>query len=75
MLKTDLEGLKNLRCILLIMEAATDLNVNWSKSMTSPMGRISNVKGLAEVLKCDVEPLLISYLGLPLRAKLSSTAM
>lgn len=46
MLKADVDGFRNLRCILLIMEASTGLKVNWGKSTMSP---IENVCWIGEV--------------------------
>lgn len=69
MLNVDLEGMQNPRCILLIMETATSLKVNWGKSTLSPVGSTSNDGELAGVLNCNVEPLPISYFSLPLGAK------
>lgn len=68
MVKMDEEGLQNLRCLLLIMEATIGLKVNWSKSTFSPLGSIPHVERLVAVLSCDVEPLPITYLGLPFGA-------
>lgn len=50
LLKAEEEGVRNLRCILLIMEAATGLKVNWEKSSLSPVGEVSNMERLSEVL-------------------------
>lgn len=74
MVKAEIEDLQNLRCLLLIMETATGLKVNWSKSTLNSVGNIHNMENLAAVFECEVKPLPITYLGLPLRAKsLSST--
>lgn len=75
MVKADLEGLQNLRYILLIIKAATSLKVNWGKSTLSSMGCTSNVGDLVGVLNCEVASLPISYLGLPLGAKSFSMAI
>lgn len=64
--------MENLRCTLLIMETATGLKVNWSKSTISAVGDTPNDRRLAEVLECEMVSLLITYLGLPLGAKPSS---
>lgn len=72
MLKVDLEGMRSLRCILLILEVVTELKVNLSKSALSPIGDVSNIEELASILACDVVSLPITYLGLPFVVKLSS---
>lgn len=65
-----MEGMRNLRCIIFILEVTTDLKVNLSKSTISLVGIILNVEELASILGCVVAPLPITYLGLPLGAKL-----
>lgn len=72
MLKAEQECVKNHRSILLIMELATGLKVNWSKSSLSTIEPIVNARRLASVLECELVSLPITYLGLPLGAKLSS---
>lgn len=72
MLKADFDGLRNLRCILLMVEAAIGPRVNWSNTNLSPVGNVPEVEDMANVLDREVLPLLISYLGFPLRAKSSS---
>lgn len=72
MVKAKVECVKNLRCILLIMETAMGLKVNWSKSTLSPVGVVLNARKLVEGLDCNLAPLSITYLGLPLGAKSSS---
>lgn len=69
MLKAEVEGLRNLRCILLIMEVAMGLKVNWSKSTVNPIGEVPYIKEVAFILGCDVANLPITYLGMPLGAK------
>lgn len=72
MVKANFKSIKNLRCIILIMEIATGLKVNWNKSTLSPVGVVSNVERFVAVLDYDLVPLPISYIGLPLGAKSSS---
>lgn len=50
MMKAEEEGVENLRCILLILEAAMGLKVNWSKSSLSPVRSARNVERLARCL-------------------------
>lgn len=75
MVKAGLEGVKNLRCMLLIMEVVTGLKMNWCKSTLSPVGVVSNVERLVEVLECEMVHLPITYLGLPLGPKSSSSVI
>lgn len=72
MVKTKLEGMRNLRCMLLIMEAATGLKVNWTKSTVSHVGDENSLGEVATSLGCDIVPLPNTHLGLPLEAKSSS---
>lgn len=75
MLKVEVEEMGNLRCILLIMEATTSLKVIWSKSTVSPISDVPFVGEVTSILCCDIAPLPISYLGLPLSAEASSKAI
>lgn len=75
LLNTDLEEVRNLRCILLIMKAVIGLKVNWSKSTLSSVGNVLVMEELACIIGCEVRPLPISYLGLPLGAKTSSKSI
>lgn len=72
LLKGQLGGIRNLRCILLIMEAATGLKVNWSKYFLCPVGRVYGIEEMTDSCGSDVLSLPINYLGLPLRAKSNS---
>lgn len=72
LLKAEVEGMCNLRCIFLIMEAVSGLKVNLAKSSISPVGVCCAIGEIASVLGCDIAHLLIMYLGLPLGAKASS---
>lgn len=42
------------------------LKVNLDKSELVPVGKVSNVEGLSDILGCRVSKLLMTYLGLPL---------
>jgi hypothetical protein len=42
--------------------------INLSKSELVPLGQVSNVAELANILGCRVSTLPLAYLGLPLRA-------
>lgn len=72
LLKAEVEGMRNLRCILLIMEAVSGLKVNWAKSSVSSVGVCFAIREITSVLGCDIAPLPILCLGLPLGAKASS---
>lgn len=50
LLKVEVEGMHNLRCTLLIMEAVSSLKANWAKSSVSPMGACSTIGEIASVL-------------------------
>lgn len=75
MVKSEIKDLQNLRCLLLIMETTTGLKVNWSKSPLCLVGNINNMESLAAVFECEVKSLPITYLGLPLGAKPSSSVI
>lgn len=64
--------MRNLWCILLIMEATTRLKVNWAKPFVSHVGDVSSIGEVTTILGCDISPLPITYLGLPLGAKSSA---
>lgn len=71
LLRVDLEGMRNLRCILFILEAVSGLEVNLRKSILSPVGNVPNVAESATILGCDLVQLPITYLGLPFGVKSS----
>lgn len=71
LLKANPKIMKNLHCILLILEVATGLKVNLSKTTLSSVGDVHNIDELSTILGCSVVPLLITYLVLPLGAKAS----
>jgi hypothetical protein len=52
--------------LLICFELVSGLKVNLAKSVLVPVGDMSNVGALAEVLGCEVGSLPIPYLGLPL---------
>lgn len=69
MVKTEVDIVENLRCILLLMEVATGLKVNCSELTLSSIGEIPRFERLVEVLECDLVSIPITYLGLPLGAR------
>lgn len=72
LLGVDLEAFKSLRCILLIVEVVSSLNVNLNKSTMFPIGLVSNFEALFDIMGCEIQSLLPTYLGFPLGAKASS---
>jgi hypothetical protein len=62
------DHLRYLRGLLLCFEAASGLKVNLAKSELIPVGNVTDVGGLARLLRCGVATLPIKYLGLPLGA-------
>lgn len=75
LLKAELDGMRNLRCMLLTMEAATGLKVNRAKSTVSHVGNENSLGKVVAVLGCETMPPPITYLGLPLGAKCSSKSI
>jgi hypothetical protein len=57
--------------LLICFELVSGLKVNLAKSTLVPVGEVSNVEALAEVLGCEVGSLPIKYSGLPLGDKAS----
>uniref|UniRef100_A0A2N9J0Z7 Reverse transcriptase domain-containing protein n=1 Tax=Fagus sylvatica TaxID=28930 RepID=A0A2N9J0Z7_FAGSY len=62
----DRDQLLHLRMVLACFEAVIGLGVNMGKSEFVPVGEVSNVGQLAEILCCRVGGLPMSYLGMPL---------
>lgn len=75
MLKVEAETIRNLRSILLILEAVTGLKVNLHKSFLSHVGSVPNLEELASLFGCQIAALAITYLGLSLGAKALSKAI
>ena len=63
----DPEKLVHIRLVLTCFEAVTGLKVNMSKSEMVPIGEVSNLPVLADILCCKIGSLPISYLGMPLQ--------
>uniref|UniRef100_A0A2N9EKG6 Reverse transcriptase domain-containing protein n=1 Tax=Fagus sylvatica TaxID=28930 RepID=A0A2N9EKG6_FAGSY len=71
----DPEKLVHIRLVLTCFEAVTGLKVNMSKSEMVPIGEVSNLPVLADILCCKIGSLPISYLGMPLGSHYKSTAV
>jgi hypothetical protein len=56
------------RDLLICFELVSGLKVNLAKSVLVPVGEVSDVGALAEILGCEVGSLPITYLGMPLGA-------
>ena len=44
------------------------LKINLSKSVIAPIGEVGDVEGLSRILRCGVDSVPLTYLGLPLGA-------
>lgn len=75
LIKNDVEYIKNLRGILLILEGIIGLKVNLSKSTVIAVGKIPNIEEYVYVLRCSMAPFPINYLGRPLGAKSKSKSI
>lgn len=75
LLDDDLEELRCLRCILLILEAVFGLKGNLRKSILLPIGDVANIEEMTQIMECEVESLPTIYLGHPLGAKASSKSI
>ena len=60
------EQLLSIRLVLSCFQAFTDLKVNVGKSEVVPIGEVSNIHNLANILHCRVGSLPMIYLGMPL---------
>jgi hypothetical protein len=60
--------------LLICFELVSGLKVNLAKSILVPVGEVSNVGALGEVLGCEVGTLPIPYLGLPLGSQFKDKA-
>jgi len=67
-LSPNTKKMQNLRCLLLMFEAASGLKINLNKSTIIGMGDCPNLDEMAEIMGCQVGKLPSPYLGLPLRA-------
>jgi hypothetical protein len=60
--------------LLICFEVVSGLKVNLAKSLLVPVGEVSNIDILAEILGCEVGSLPITYLGMPLGARFKDKA-
>ena len=60
------EQLLSIRLVLSFFQAFTSLKVNVRKSEIVPVGEVSNLDALANILQCRVGSLPMKYLGMPL---------
>ncbi len=65
-----LEQVTYLRRVLTCFEAVTGLRVNMSKSKMVPIGEVTNLSYLADILSCRMGTLPMTYLGMPLGSSL-----
>ena len=56
-------------------QAFTGLKVNVGKSEIVPIGEVSNIQSLANILQCRVGSLPMIYLGMPLGSPYKTTAI
>jgi hypothetical protein len=63
-----------IRDLLICFELVSGLKVNLAKSVLVPVGEVSDVGALAEILGCEVGSLRITYLGMPLGARFKDKA-
>jgi hypothetical protein len=63
-----------IRDLLICFELVSGLKVNLAKSVLVPVGEVSDVGALAEILGCEVGSLPITYLGMPLGARFKDKA-
>jgi hypothetical protein len=69
------EQLLHLRMVLTCFEAVTGLGVNMTKSELVPVGEVSNLTQLADILCCRIGVLPLMYFGLPLRASFKASSV
>ena len=60
------EQVTYLRRVLTCFEAVTGLRVNMNKSEMVPIGEVTNLSYLADILSCRIGSLPMTYLGMPL---------
>jgi hypothetical protein len=63
-----------IRDLLICFELVSGLKVNLAKSVLVPVGEVSDMGALAEILGCEVGSFPITYLGMPLGARFKDKA-
>ena len=66
----DVEQILHVWMLLLCFQAMLGSKVNVLKSEMVPIGEVHNVHALVEILSCRIESLPMTYLGMPLGARL-----
>ena len=69
------EQLLSIRLTLTCFQAFTILKVNVGKSEIVPIGEVSNIQTLANILQCRVGNLPMIYLGMPLGTSYKTTSI
>jgi hypothetical protein len=65
---------QTIRNLLTCFELVSGLKVNLAKLILVPVGEVSDLGVLAEILGCKVGSLLVTYLGMPLGAQFKDKA-
>lgn len=73
--KPDHDNLCYMRALLLCFETISDLRINLCKSEIVSVSLVSDISDLALILGCKISSLLLTYLGLPLRAPHKATSI
>uniref|UniRef100_A0A2N9FPT0 Reverse transcriptase domain-containing protein n=1 Tax=Fagus sylvatica TaxID=28930 RepID=A0A2N9FPT0_FAGSY len=68
----DQVQIAHLRAVFSWFEAVSGLKVNLAKSEMVPVGVVSNLRSLVELMGCNILSLPMTYLGLPLGANFNS---
>ena len=69
------EQIFSIRLVLTCFQAFTGLKVNVEKSEVVPIGEVSNIQTLANILQCRVGSLPMIYLGMPLGTLYKTTSI
>ena len=70
-----LKKIMYIRLVLTCFEAVTSLKVNMSKSEMVLVGEVRSMLVLVDILCCWIGELLMTYLGMPLRASFKSLSI
>ena len=69
------EQMISIRLVLTCFQAFTGLKVNVGKSEIVPIGEVSNIQTLANILQCRVGSLPMIYFGMPLGTLYKTTSI